>query len=277
MGVVGRLDIVIVSTISCLSNGLILGKIQTDLMNGKTALITGASRGIGRATALKLASEGADVVINYVSSESDAEDVAAEVREMGSDAITVEADVASLDTVEEMVETAVEFGSGIDCLVNNAGIIPGPSDWQSIDEETWERTFDVNLRGVFNCIREIGPLLVEQGHGSIVNVGSTWSMMGASPVIAYTAAKAGVLSLTQSFASTLAPEVRVNAVAFGTINTDMTAGSGDEFIEKVISETPLNRLGRPGEAAEAIYFLLSDQCEFIHGETLIVDGGHMGH
>lgn len=246
-------------------------------MDSKTALVTGASRGIGRATALKLAAEGADIVINYHSSEDAAEDVAREVRETGSEAITVQADVASPKAVEDMVQETVEFGSGIDCLVNNAGAIPVPNDWQSIDEHTWERTFDVNLRGAFHCIREVGPLLVEQGHGSIVNVGSTWSMMGASPVVAYSAAKAGVLSLTQSFAATLAPEVRVNAVAFGTIDTDMTAASGDEFIEEVITETPLNRLGRPEEAAEAIHFMLSDKCEFIHGETLIVDGGHIGN
>lgn len=243
----------------------------------KTALITGASRGIGRATALELAEADIDIVVNYHQSDKEAQKTVDEIVERGVDATALQADVAEWDEVVELVKEARSFGNSIDYLVNNAGAIIQPSAWDEIDQETWQRTLNVNLIGAFNCIREIAPGMVDNGMGKIVNVTSTYAMMGASPVIAYTAAKAGVITLTKSFATTFAPEVSINAIAFGNIDTEMTRSAGEDVIKQVIDQTPMDRLGDPEEAAEAIHFLLSDTSDFITGETLIMDGGHRLH
>jgi 3-oxoacyl-[acyl-carrier protein] reductase len=242
-----------------------------------TALITGASRGIGRATALELAKDNVDIVVNYHQSNEEAQTTIEEIEDYGVDATAVQADVADIDQVKKLVSEAMTFSDNIDYLVNNAGAIVQPSAWDEIDQETWERTLNVNLVGAFNCIREVAPHMVENGVGKVVNVTSTYAMMGASPVIAYTAAKAGVISLTKSFATTLAPEVSVNAIAFGNIDTEMTRSAGEDVIDQVVDQTPMDRLGDPQEAAEGIQFLLSDTSDFITGETLIMDGGHRLH
>lgn len=242
--------------------------------NGETVLITGASRGIGRAIARKTAKEGGNVVVNYHESHDEAQNVVSEIKELGADAIAIQADVAEIEEVKSLATQAAEFGDGVDHLVNNAGAILRPADWKNIDDQTWHRTIDVNLKGVFNCTREIAPEMVKQGRGKIVNISSTWGFLGAAPIAAYTAAKAGVINLTRSFAPELAPEVTINTVAFSTIDTEMTRSAGEEFVQHMIEQTPMNRLGTPKEAADAVHFLLSESSDFITGETLNMDGGY---
>lgn len=242
-------------------------------MSSKTVLVTGSSRGIGRATAIQLAESNRNIIINYANSAAKAEEVVEEIRESSGNAISIQCDVSDPDAVSEMAkEIHEEFGT-VDSLVNNAGMITRPGHWEELSMEDWQQTLAVNLTGAFNCIREFAPDMVSQGDGTIVSVSSTYAYMGA-PVVAYTAAKAGVLNLTKSFARELAPEVNVNAVAPGTVDTDMTQSAGQEFIDQVIDETPLNRLGSPADIAATIEFLLSEKADFITGETIIVDGGH---
>lgn len=239
------------------------------------AIVTGSSRGIGAETAKLLGQHDVDVVVNFKESRSEGLELVEEIEQLGSRAVALKADVADPNEVSQLVSEAhSEFGR-IDYLVNNAGAILRPGHWEEINEETWRKTLDINLKGVFNCTRTVAPYLEENGSGKIVNVSSTYAMMGAAPVIAYSAANAGVLSLTRSFAKELAPKVTVNTVAFGNIDTDMTASAGEEFIEQTIDATPLGRLGSPEEAASAIKsLLLTEASNFITGETLVVDGGH---
>lgn len=238
-------------------------------------IVTGSSRGIGKAIALALAREGLRVVINYLQSEKEAGEVVQEIKKMDHDAFEVKADVAKMEDVELLVDEAIKQFGSIDYLVNNAGVILRPGDWKDITEETWRRTIDVDLKGVFNCIKVVAPYMLKQRQGKIVNLTSTYGIIGAAPVIAYTASKAGVINLTRSFAKELAPYITVNAVAPGNIETELTASAGKEFLEQVIQSTPLRRLGKPEDVANAVVFLLSDKSDFITGHVLVVDGGHM--
>lgn len=244
------------------------------LTSNKVAIITGASRGIGRATAIVLAKEGAKVVINYLSSEEKAHDVVQEIKESGGQAIAVKADVAQSDDVKRLTEETIEQFGSIDILVNNAGILIQPGDWKNISDEDWQRTLDVNLKGVFNCIQVVAPYMLRQRRGRIVNISSTYGIFGAANVVAYVAAKAGVLTLTRTFAKELAPYVTVNAIAPGHIKTDLTP-KREGFIESISEATPLKRLGEPEDVAYAVAFLVSDRADFITGQFLPVDGGHM--
>lgn len=241
----------------------------------RVAIITGSSRGIGKATALQLAKDDINIVINYLKSEKKSKEVVEEIKRMGGTAIAVKADISKLEEAKELTEKAIEFFGSIDILINNAGEIIRPGDWKSIDDETWERTLDVNLKGAFNCIKVVAPYMIKQNSGKIVNISSTYGIIGAAPVIAYTVAKAGVINLTKAFAKELAPYITVNAVAPGNINTEMTSSAGEEFIKNTIEITPLKRLGEPEDVAYAVAFLTSEKANFITGQVLIVDGGHI--
>ena len=241
----------------------------------KVAVITGASRGIGRATAMVLGKEGASVAVNYLRSKEKAIEVVEEIKKHGGEAIPIRADVARLDEVKRLAEETVEKFGSIDILVNNAGVIVRPGDWKSINDESWQRTIDVNLKGILNCIKVAAPYMLKQRKGKIVNISSTYGILGATPVVAYAVAKAGVINLTRAFAKELAPYINVNAVAPGNIKTEMTSAAGEEFVNTVIKATPLKRLGEPEEVAYAIAFLVSDKADFITGQVLVVDGGHM--
>lgn len=240
-------------------------------LKNKIAIITGSSRGIGAATAKLFAKEGCKVVINYIKQKEKADVV---LNEIGvENGIAVQADVSREEDVKKLVKTVLEEYERIDVLVNNAGAILRPADWKS-DIKTWNKTIDANLTSAWLMIREVAPIMRKQKMGSVVNLVSTYGFTGAAPVLAYTSAKGGLITLTKSFAKELAPEIRVNSVAPSNVMTDMTKGAGKEFMEFVKENTPLKRLAEPEDLAQAILFLASDEASYITGEMLVVDGGY---
>lgn len=239
-------------------------------LQNKVAIITGSSRGIGRATVELVAKEGARVVVNYLRDAKSAQKVA---KEIGKNALLIQADVTNEADVKRLVgETIKRFGR-IDILVNNAGEIFRPGDWKG-DRKTWQKTIDTNLTSVWLMIRDVAPIMEKQKSGTIVNLTSVYGIFGAAPVLAYTSAKGGLITLTKSFAKELAPYIRVNSVAPSNVMTDMTRGAGPALIEQFRQETPLKRIAEPEEIARAILFLVSDESSYITGQTLIVDGGY---
>lgn len=241
------------------------------ILKDKVAIITGSSRGIGRATAVLFAKEGARVVINF---KSDLDNATETVEMIGKDnGLLVQADVTLEADVKRLVaETVSKFGH-IDILVNNAGEIFRPGDWKS-DLETWHKTIDSNLTSAWLVTREVAPVMQQHGRGSIINIVSVYGFIGAAQVLAYTSAKGGLITLTKSFAKELAPNIRVNAVAPSNVMTDMTKGAGEQLIEVFRKGTPLGRIAEPEELAKPIMFLASDDSSYITGEMMVVDGGY---
>lgn len=240
-------------------------------LKDKVALITGSSRGIGRATALKFAQEGAKVTVHYKDQKQAAEKV---YKQIGKDnALLIKADISKELQVKLLVANTVKHFGKIDIFVNNAGEILRPGDWKS-DIKTWQKTIDINLTGAWLMIREVAPIMKLAKSGSIVNIVSVYGFLGSPAVLAYTSAKGGLITMTKSFAKELAPEIRVNAVAPSNVMTDMTKGAGKELIEKFRQLTPLKRIAQPKELANAILFLASDEASYITGEMLVVDGGY---
>jgi NAD(P)-dependent dehydrogenase (short-subunit alcohol dehydrogenase family) len=240
-------------------------------LENKVALITGSSRGIGRATAVLFAREGANVIINYKTDEANAKETADAIGH--ERCLVVQADVSVEHDVRRLVQDSVRRFGKIDILVNNAGEIFRPGDWKS-DLETWHKTIDTNLTSAWLMIREVAPLMQEKGKGSIVNIVSVYGFTGSAPVLAYTSAKGGLITMTRSFAKELAPDIRVNAVAPSNVMTDMTRGAGEELITLFRRSTPLKRIAEPEELARPILFLASDDASYITGEMLVVDGGY---
>lgn len=240
-------------------------------LKGKVALVTGASRGIGRATALALAAEGANVVVNYASSQAAADQVVADIGAMGSHAIALPGDVSKADQVENLVNAAMEKWGHIDVLVNNAGITRDTLLLRMKPEE-WQAVIDLNLTGVFLCTKAISKIMLKQRSGRIVNITSVAGQMGNPGQANYSAAKAGVIGFTKTVAKELAPRgITVNAVAPGFIATDMTADLKSDEILKFI---PLGRYGQPEEIAGMIRFLAADPAAaYITGQVMNVDGG----
>jgi len=242
-------------------------------LKDKVALITGAGRGIGRAISLEFAKEGASVIINYNKSKEGAEEVKNEIEKIGSRSITIKADVSKKEEIEEMVEKILDKFEKIDILVNNAGIISA-APLQELTEEDWNKIMGVNLKGVFLCSKLVSKIMIKQKKGKIINISSIYgSIFGGQYVMHYTASKAGVANLTKSLAQALAPNIQVNSISPGNINTEMTRRAGDEFIKKVVEKTSLKRLGKPEEIAKAAVFLASDDSNFITGQNLVIDGG----
>jgi 3-oxoacyl-[acyl-carrier protein] reductase len=240
---------------------------------GKVALVTGSSRGIGRATALHMGQLGAKVAVTYSQSENAAEEVVAQLLETGVEAFAYQVDVADAHSVRQMTENVIADFGRIDILVNNAGAIYRPGDWDKMDECQIDRTLAVNLKGPLHCIQTVAPLMLKQRFGRIINITSTYAILGAAGVAAYAAAKAGVISLTKSFAKEFAPHITVNAVAPGNVDTQMTREAGDEVNNWAIRTTPLQRLAKPEEIAEAIIYLAC--ADFVTAHILVIDGGQM--
>ena len=243
------------------------------LLDGKTALVTGASRGIGRAIALCLAAEGARVAINYAGNVKAAEEVKAAIEAAGGTAILCQADIADSAAVEAMVANVVkEFGT-IDILVNNAGITRDTLLMRMKDED-FAKVLDTNLKGVFYCTKAISKLMMKKRSGRIVNMASVVGLVGNAGQTNYAAAKAGVIGFSKSAAKELASRgITVNVVAPGFIGTDMTAGLPESVKEKMLTDIPLGRMGEPEDVANAVLFLASDQASYITGQVVNVDGG----
>ena len=243
------------------------------LLEGKVALVTGASRGIGKAIALLLAENGADVAVNFAGSTAAAEAVAAEIEKMGRKAILVQGDVSQTEVCAEMVDKVVKELGHIDILVNNAGITRDTLLLR-MKEEDWDAVLNTNLKGVFNCTKAVVKYMAKQRSGAIVNISSVVALMGNAGQANYAAAKAGILGFTRSVAKEMAARgIRVNAVTPGFIKTDMTSVLSEKVVAAMEASIPLARLGEPDDIAKAVLFLVSDNAAYITGQTLHVDGG----
>jgi len=247
-------------------------------LSGKSALVTGASRGIGRGIALSLARQGAEVAINYRSSKEEAEEVQGEIEKIGRRSIIVQADVSQKEAVEKMVAEVKKAFGKIDILVNNAGIaIFKPFD--QLTEEDWDKTLAVNLKSQFLCAKAVAPLMKERGSGRIINLASIASGgvgVGFLNLAHYCASKGGVVALTEELAMEFSPlGINVNAVAPGIIDTDMTAGfkKDPQTMTALMARILKKRLGRPEDIGAAVAFLSSDEADYITGTVLYVDGG----
>ena len=242
---------------------------------GRVALVTGGSRGIGMATAMKLASEGASVAVHYSRSAEKAENVCEDIRTLGQNAIPVQADIADRDAVYAMVSKVTAALGPVELLVNNAGDV-GDMPFDELLPEHWDRIIAVNLTGPFNVLWAVKPTMIAQQFGRIVNVSSIAALAVRPNQLPYAAAKAGVIALTKSCCEPLAPHnIRINSVAPGAIATDMLSEVSPEMVEQLRSTTPLGRLGEPGEMANVIAFLLSEESSYITGSTLIASGGRI--
>ena len=243
-------------------------------LTGKVAIVTGASSGIGKAIALRLAQDGADVALNYAGNESGAHAVAKEIEALGRRAMTVQADVSVGRQVEDMVELVAGAWGGLDLMVNNAGVVRR-GGLLEITEEMWDTVLDVNLKGVFLCCQSAARWMMPRGSGAIVNIASMRGVEGGSNSCHYAAAKAGVIALTKTLARELAPNIRVNAVAPGYVDTRIQAELTEAKRQEIIDGTPLARFGDPADIAAAVAFLASAEAAYVTGQTLVVDGGRV--
>ncbi|AOY77348.1 3-oxoacyl-[acyl-carrier-protein] reductase [Clostridium formicaceticum] len=242
-------------------------------LKGKNAIVTGGSRGIGRAIALGLAENGANVMINYTSNKEAAEAVVREMEGYGVKALAVQCNVTNSDDVKKMVEIAEENFDTIDVLVNNAGITKD-NLLLRMKEEEWQQVMDVNLKGVFLCTKAIIRKMMKQKQGKIINISSVVGVVGNAGQANYAASKAGVIGFTKSVAREVAGKnIHVNAIAPGFIDTDMTAVLSEDIKNGLIEGIPLKRYGKPEDIAALVTFLSSDLANYITGQVIHVDGG----
>ncbi len=244
-------------------------------LNGQVALVTGASRGIGAATALCLAQRGSDVALNHFNDKSSAEEVATRIRRLGRKVEAFDCDVSDHKLVAIMAKDVIEVFGQVNLLVNNAGISRDSVVW-NMSEEQWDQVIDVNLKGCFNTVNALAPHFRERRSGKIVNVSSINAMKGRFGLANYAASKAGMIGLTRALARELGKyNININAVAPGLVLTDLTAGLSDDAKSSSLAETALGRLGEPADIANVIVFLCSDEARHITGEVIRVDGGQL--
>ncbi len=238
-----------------------------------TVLITGASRGIGRAVALAFARQGFCVAANYHTHEQQAKELGEELRALGACARLFRADVSDKAQVDAMfLKIRQDFGS-VDVLVNNAGMAQQKL-FTDITEEEWDRMFDVNIKGMFHCAKGVLPDMISRKKGKIINVSSIWGIAGASCEVHYSASKAAVIGFTKALAKEVGPSgIQVNCVAPGVVETDMNAALSEDIKEELREETPLGCIGEPDDIAQAILFLAEDRSRFITGQVISPNGG----
>lgn len=246
------------------------------ILMGKNAVVTGASRGLGRSIALKLAELGANVILNYRSSANSVEEVVTAIEEKGVKALAVQGDVSSFEDAKNIIDAAVNNFGSIDILVNNAGITKDGL-LMRMKEEDFDNVIEVNLKGVFNCTRHAVPIMMKQRSGRIINISSVVGLAGNAGQANYAAAKAGIIGFTKSTAKEIASRgITVNAIAPGFIQTDMTDILSDKVKETIMNNIPLKKLGEPEDVAETTAFLASPAAKYITGQVISVDGGmHM--
>ncbi|MCM3594334.1 3-oxoacyl-[acyl-carrier-protein] reductase [Metabacillus idriensis] len=243
------------------------------MVEGKVALVTGASRGIGRAIALELAQNGANVAVNYAGSEAKANEVVDEIKALGREAFAVQADVSDSEAVAAMVKATVEQFGRLDILVNNAGITKDNLLMRMKDSE-WDDVININLKGVFLTTKAVTRQMMKQRQGRIINIASIVAVSGNPGQANYVAAKAGVIGLTKTAAKELSSRnITVNAIAPGFITTDMTDKLTEEVKTEMLKQIPLARFGEPSDISNAVTFLASDKSSYITGQTIHIDGG----
>jgi 3-oxoacyl-[acyl-carrier protein] reductase len=247
-------------------------------LGGKVAIVTGSSRGIGRAVAERYASEGARVVVNWVRGEREADAVVDAIKAQGGDASSIQGDVSSSADVRELVRATMDRCGRVDILVNNAGVMVSKSVLDTTEDD-WDRTIDVNLKGAYLCSKEVVPIMLEQKAGRIINMSSNSGLYHPSAMrfTEYVVSKAGMNGLTKAMALALGPYITVNAICPGWIKTEMVEGTDPEVERRILAETALGRWGTPDEIAGAAVFLASKDANFITGELLIVAGGRGMH
>ena len=240
---------------------------------GKVAVVTGSSRGIGRAIALELARQGCIVVVNYAANAALAEEVVALIAREGGEACAVRADVTLGPQAQALVDAAVAAYGTVDILVNNAGITRDTL-LVRMSEEDWDAVLDTNLKGAFHCVKAVQRVMLRKRYGRIISIGSITGLVGNAGQANYAAAKAGLVGFTKALAKELGSRnITVNLVAPGFIQTDLTAKLGPEIMGKALAQVPLERIGKPEDVAAAVAFLASDAAAYITGHVLQVDGG----
>ena len=247
-------------------------------LDGKVAIVTGGSRGIGRAIAERFAAEGARVVVNHVSGSSTADAVVAAIRAAGGDAISVRGDVSKAGDVAGLVTATLERYGGIDILVNNAGVMFTKPMLETTEDE-WNRTIATNLTGPYLCSKAVAPIMIGQGAGAIVNISSNSGLYHPSAMrfTEYVVSKAGLNGMTKAMALAFGPQIRVNAICPGWIRTDMVDDLDEAVHQRILAESPLGRWGTPADIASAAVYLASDESSFVTGELHLVAGGRGMH
>lgn len=241
----------------------------------KTALITGSSRGIGRAIAIELAKKGFDCIINCKENIEKAEEVVNEIRTLGVKAIYIKADISKYDEVSSMFDEIKRQFGRIDVLVNNAGIAIG-GFFQDLSENDWNKVINTNVNGMFNCSQFAIKDMLTRHSGQIINISSIWGIVGCAMEVAYATSKGAVISFTKSLAKEVGySNIRVNCIAPGAVDTDMLSVLPKEVLEQVVLETPAKRLGQPEDIAKLVSYLTSDEAEFITGEIINISGGYI--
>lgn len=243
------------------------------MLTNKTAVVTGASRGIGSSIAIDLAKSGANVVVNYSGNEAKANEVVDEIKALGKQAFAVKADVSNAEEVQAMMKQAIDTFGSIDILVNNAGITKD-NLLMRMKENEWDDVININLKGVFNCTKAVTRQMMKQRNGRIINLASVVGVCGNPGQANYVAAKAGVIGLTKTTAKELATRhITVNAVAPGFISTDMTDKLDENVQTEMLKQIPLARFGAPEDISNVVVFLASEGAGYITGKTIQVDGG----
>ncbi|MEG0070190.1 MAG: 3-oxoacyl-[acyl-carrier-protein] reductase [Terrisporobacter sp.] len=243
------------------------------MLQDKCAVITGASRGIGRAIAVKYAKEGANIVLNYRNSETEALELKKELDELGSNTLIIKADVSKFEEAEKLIKEAKNTFGKVDILINNAGITKDNLIMR-MKEEDFDSVIEVNLKGAFNCLKAVTPIMIRQKEGKIINMSSVVGVIGNAGQVNYCASKAGLIGMTKSLAREIGSKnINVNAIAPGFIDTDMTRVLNEDQKKNIISQVPLKRLGQVEDIANLALFLGSEKSNYITGQVIHVDGG----